>query len=135
MSIVAEGVETDYDALMMNHLGCTEMQGFHFSKPIEAAQLTSLLERFVPRISPVTEVPQMDLPRAGCIGLIFDATLGFVSVYVHKSNGVEMGGTGDASGPQGNADFQWAKFDSEAYFQHYYGEPHPDDDLVIRVAV
>ncbi|HYD15532.1 MAG TPA: hypothetical protein VEA77_03945 [Hyphomicrobium sp.] len=35
----------------------------------------------------------------------------------------------------GNADYQWAKFDSEAYFQHYYGEPHPDDDLVIRVAV
>jgi predicted signal transduction protein with EAL and GGDEF domain len=47
---------------MMNHLGCTEMQGFHFSKPIEAEQLTSLLERFVPRISPVTEVPQLDLP-------------------------------------------------------------------------
>jgi hypothetical protein len=35
----------------------------------------------------------------------------------------------------GNADYQWAKFDSEAYFQHYYGDPHPDDDLVIRVAV
>lgn len=42
--------------------------------------------------------------------------------------------TGGASGA-GNADYQWAKFDSEAYFQHYYGEPHPDDDLVIRVAV
>ena len=42
---------------------------------------------------------------------------------------------GASGGGQGNADFQWAKFDSEAYFQHYYGEPHPDDDLVIRVAV
>lgn len=37
--------------------------------------------------------------------------------------------------PSGNADYQWAEFDSEAYFQHYYGEPHPDDDLVIRRAV
>jgi hypothetical protein len=37
--------------------------------------------------------------------------------------------------PSGNADYQWAKFDSEAYFQHYYGEPHPDDDCVIRFAV
>jgi hypothetical protein len=37
--------------------------------------------------------------------------------------------------PSGNADYQWAQFDSEAYFQHYYGEPHPDDDLVIRHAV
>ena len=35
----------------------------------------------------------------------------------------------------GNADYQWARFDSEAYFQHYYGEPHPDDDRVIRCAV
>ena len=37
--------------------------------------------------------------------------------------------------PSGNADYQWANFDSEAYFQHYYGEPHPDDDCVIRFAV
>ena len=35
----------------------------------------------------------------------------------------------------GNADYQWAAFDSEAYFQHYYGEPHADDDHVIRCAV
>lgn len=39
------------------------------------------------------------------------------------------------STPTGNADYQWAKFDSEAYFQHYYGEPHPDDDLVIQLMV
>lgn len=39
------------------------------------------------------------------------------------------------SAPSGNADYQWASFDSEAYFQHYYGEPHPDDDCVIRYAV
>ena len=37
--------------------------------------------------------------------------------------------------PTGNADYQWAQFDSEAYFQHYYGEPHADDDLVIHRAV
>lgn len=34
----------------------------------------------------------------------------------------------------GNADYAWKEFDSEAYFQHYYGEPHPDDDLVTRLA-
>jgi hypothetical protein len=39
------------------------------------------------------------------------------------------------SAQAGNADYQWARFDSEAYFQHYYGEPHPDDDRVIRCAV
>lgn len=44
---------------------------------------------------------------------------------------------GKDSGSQGhgNAEYQWGQFDSEAYFQHYYGEPHPDDELVIRVAV
>ena len=47
----------------------------------------------------------------------------------------DHGADGARESGQGNADFQWAKFDSEAYFQHYYGEPHPDDDLVIRVAV
>lgn len=41
---------------------------------------------------------------------------------------------GNPRSPSGNADYQWAQFDSEAYFQHYYGEPHPDDDLVIRYA-
>ena len=44
----------------------------------------------------------------------------------------------DAAAPaarSGNADYAWAKFDSEAYFQHYYGDPHPDDDRVIQCAV
>lgn len=37
--------------------------------------------------------------------------------------------------PTGNADYSWSQFDSEYYFQHYYGDPHPDDDLVIKLAV
>lgn len=40
----------------------------------------------------------------------------------------------DAKRASGNADYQWSKFDSEVYFQQYYGEPHPDDDLVARFA-
>jgi NNMT/PNMT/TEMT family len=40
-----------------------------------------------------------------------------------------------AHGPSGNADYQWSRFDPEAYFQHYYGEPHADDDRVTRCAV
>lgn len=27
----------------------------------------------------------------------------------------------------------WSQFDSEAYFTHYYEDPHPDDDLVVRM--
>jgi hypothetical protein len=46
-----------------------------------------------------------------------------------------MGENERAGGGQGNAAYQWDQFDSEYYFQHYYGEPHPDDDLVIKIAV
>ncbi|MEQ1576232.1 MAG: hypothetical protein ABL894_01135 [Hyphomicrobium sp.] len=42
--------------------------------------------------------------------------------------------TAAAQTRSGNADYAWAKFDSEAYFQHYYGDPHPDDDRVIKCA-
>ncbi len=40
----------------------------------------------------------------------------------------------ETAAPKGNAEYQWSQFDSEAYFQHYYGDPHPDDDLVIQLA-
>jgi hypothetical protein len=33
----------------------------------------------------------------------------------------------------GNEDYSWAKFDPDAYVAHYYGEPHPDDDEVLRL--
>ncbi|WP_295555315.1 EAL domain-containing protein [uncultured Hyphomicrobium sp.] len=49
MQIVAEGVETEYEAVMMSHFGCTELQGYFFSKPLAAEQLKLLVERFEPR--------------------------------------------------------------------------------------
>lgn len=33
-----------------------------------------------------------------------------------------------------NAAYGWDRFDSESYFEHYYGEPHADDDVVVRLA-
>lgn len=35
--------------------------------------------------------------------------------------------------PHGNDDFAWARFDPEAYVAHYYADPHPDDDRVVRM--
>lgn len=35
--------------------------------------------------------------------------------------------------PHGNDDFDWARFDPEAYVEHYYADPHPDDDHVVRL--
>lgn len=34
--------------------------------------------------------------------------------------------------PAGNADYDWSEFDPESYVQHYYADPHPDDDEVVR---
>lgn len=31
-----------------------------------------------------------------------------------------------------NQDFSWDNFDPEAYVAHYYADPHPDDDAVLR---
>jgi EAL domain-containing protein (putative c-di-GMP-specific phosphodiesterase class I) len=49
MQIVAEGVESEYEAVMMSHFGCTELQGYFFSKPLAADQLTALMAKFEPR--------------------------------------------------------------------------------------
>ncbi|HEX2842860.1 MAG TPA: EAL domain-containing protein [Hyphomicrobium sp.] len=67
MQIVAEGVETEYEALMMSHFGCTELQGYYFSKPIDSNALEALLENFEPRrVSPVSgplELEPLELGR------------------------------------------------------------------------
>jgi hypothetical protein len=31
-----------------------------------------------------------------------------------------------------NEDFAWTRFDPDAYVAHYYADPHPDDDEVVR---
>ena len=46
-----------------------------------------------------------------------------------------MSENGSPQSSLGNADYRWDQFDPEAYFQHYYGEPHPDDERMIRCAV
>ena len=48
MDIVAEGVETEIEAVMMTEFGCTELQGYYFSKPIDADQMTEFLGAFQP---------------------------------------------------------------------------------------
>lgn len=36
--------------------------------------------------------------------------------------------------PKRNAEADWQAFDPESYFQHYYGDPHPDDDALTFLA-
>ena len=49
MDIVAEGVENEQEAAMMTNLGCTELQGFYFSKALSADQMSELLGTFQPK--------------------------------------------------------------------------------------
>ena len=41
---VAEGVETKAQLKMLRNKGCDTMQGFYFSKPVKANELTKLLQ-------------------------------------------------------------------------------------------
>jgi diguanylate cyclase (GGDEF)-like protein len=45
LPVVAEGVETAAQALHLARLGCDELQGFHFSRPMPAADADALLRR------------------------------------------------------------------------------------------
>lgn len=45
MSIVAQGIETQEQMLLLQNLGYSEGQGFYFSQPIEANELTSWLKK------------------------------------------------------------------------------------------
>ena len=49
MSIIAEGVETEFEADMMTQFGCTELQGFYFSPPLSAEGMVEFLRSYRPR--------------------------------------------------------------------------------------
>jgi diguanylate cyclase (GGDEF)-like protein len=43
LNVLAEGVESEEQMRMLLALGCHEMQGYHFSKPVEADRVTAML--------------------------------------------------------------------------------------------
>jgi EAL domain-containing protein (putative c-di-GMP-specific phosphodiesterase class I) len=44
LHVVAEGIETAEQLFFLKENGCDEIQGYFFSKPLPAADVTSLLE-------------------------------------------------------------------------------------------
>jgi EAL domain-containing protein (putative c-di-GMP-specific phosphodiesterase class I) len=44
MDVVAEGAETDSDAVELFQLGCEYAQGFHFGEPMSAEKARALLQ-------------------------------------------------------------------------------------------
>jgi EAL domain-containing protein (putative c-di-GMP-specific phosphodiesterase class I) len=57
LDLIAEGVETRTQMRYLKSQGCTEVQGFIFSRPVPAEELRGLLERdpFVRLVRPDTE--------------------------------------------------------------------------------
>ena len=49
MEIVAEGVETEAEVRVMTALGCSQLQGYYFSRPIECAEMVKLIESYAPQ--------------------------------------------------------------------------------------
>ena len=45
MRIVAEGVETEYEANLLQSIGCDDAQGYYFSRPMIPERLAALLDR------------------------------------------------------------------------------------------
>ncbi len=45
MTVVAEGVETKEQADLLTSWGCTQLQGYHFSKPVDEHSLSQQLQR------------------------------------------------------------------------------------------
>ncbi len=45
LSVIAEGVETDEQLQYLRSTGCQEVQGFHFSRPVDAAGIEELLRQ------------------------------------------------------------------------------------------
>jgi len=57
MDIVAEGVETEFEAVMTTRFGCTELQGFYFSRAIPAPQVLEFLKTYQPKPPTSTDEP------------------------------------------------------------------------------
>ncbi|MCM0084451.1 EAL domain-containing protein [Geomonas sp. Red32] len=51
LNLVAEGVETSYQMRTLYQLGCDEMQGYFFSKPLPAAEIEKFLRESISRSS------------------------------------------------------------------------------------
>jgi len=59
LRIIAEGVETREQFEYLSAQGCDRMQGYYFSKPIEAADFLALLERNPKQTSSASKVVNM----------------------------------------------------------------------------
>ena len=68
MDIVAEGVETEFEAMIMSKLGCTELQGYYFCRPADADQIEKFLKTFEPKFLQSSLMPVQLVSPHGATG-------------------------------------------------------------------
>lgn len=52
LRVVAEGVESEEQVRVLQTMGCDEVQGYHFSPPVEASELPSVIKRLARHATP-----------------------------------------------------------------------------------
>jgi diguanylate cyclase (GGDEF)-like protein/PAS domain S-box-containing protein len=62
MQVVAEGVETAEQLRLLQYLGCHEVQGYYFGKPMSADLLTEYLSSWPRKVERVEELPSTASP-------------------------------------------------------------------------
>jgi diguanylate cyclase (GGDEF)-like protein len=55
LEVIAEGVENSQQLLVLQELGCDQVQGFHFSRPVPAEKFSRFLCPRVPAVEPDSE--------------------------------------------------------------------------------
>jgi EAL domain-containing protein (putative c-di-GMP-specific phosphodiesterase class I) len=65
MRITAEGVEQEGQLAMLRAEGCTEIQGYYYSRPRPARELPALLERWVSGGQLAVVSGQLSVVRSG----------------------------------------------------------------------
>ena len=77
MKVTAEGVETEEQVALMRRLGCNQLQGYHFGRPMPADKVAAeLLKRFNGRLPGPTSDGHATVPNeAG----VLDAEAGMIS--------------------------------------------------------
>jgi diguanylate cyclase (GGDEF)-like protein len=64
LAVVAEGIETEQQIELLFDLGCTTMQGFLLSRPLPAAAMTEVLQRYAAGGTPASDAVSKPEPPA-----------------------------------------------------------------------